>query len=32
MSSETRERLREYYRIHNRRLSDLLGRNLDHWL
>jgi len=31
MREDTRSRLREYFRDHNRRLSDLIGRDLSHW-
>lgn len=31
MRPETRARLAEYYAPHNRKLSDLLGRDLSHW-
>lgn len=31
MNAETRSWLVEHFRLHNKRLAQILGRNLDHW-
>lgn len=32
ISKEERRQLAEHYRLHNRRLSEMTGRSLDHWV